>query len=250
MRWSRHLRGCCLAGWGDEGVTGSLWQLALASLLFVGSHIVLSIEAVRQPLVAVTGEFLFRGLYSLAALALIVWMAMAYNAAPSVEIWYPATGWRHLSLTLMVPAAILVIGGITTPNPTSAATDTREVAGRGPSGFAKITRHPMMWGIGLWGISHLLADGDAAAMLLFGSLTALALLGPLAIDARRREGMGADWERFAAETSYLPFAAMVAGRTRLRFSEIGWWRLGLGVALYAVLLWSHPWLFGVNPLPF
>jgi uncharacterized membrane protein len=231
-------------------VTGSLLHLALASLLFVGSHIVLSSGAVRPPLVAAIGEPLFRGLYSIVALALIVWMVMAYNAAPDLGIWYPATGWRHVSLTLMVPAAILVIGGITTPNPTSAGTDTREMAARGPRGFTRITRHPMMWGIGLWGISHLLANGDAAGMLLFGSLTALALLGPLAIDAKRRASMGAEWERFAAETSYLPFAAMAAGRTRLRFSEIGWWRLGLGLALYAVLLWGHPWLFGVNPLLF
>ena len=231
-------------------MTGSLLLLAVASLLFVGSHIVLSIRAVRAPLVAVMGEPLFRGLYSMLALALIVWMVMAYNAAPFVEIWHPATGWRHLSLTLMVPAAILVVGGITTPNPTSAGTDTREMAARGPIGMAKITRHPIMWGIGLWGVSHLLANGDAAGMLLFGSLSALALFGPLAIDAKRRASMGTDWERFAAKTSYLPFAAMVAGRTRLRFSEIGWWRIGLGVILYALLLWSHPWLFGVNPLPF
>jgi uncharacterized membrane protein len=239
-----------VAGRGSEDVTGSLLHLALASLLFVGSHVVLSSGAVRPPLVAVIGEPLFRGLYSILALALIVWMVMAYNAAPFVDIWDPATGWRHLSLTLMVPAAILVIGGITTPSPTAAGTDTRDMAARGPKGIAKITRHPMMWGIGLWGISHLLANGDAAGMLLFGSLTALALLGPLAIDARRRASMGADWERFAAETSYLPFAAMAAGRTRLRFREVGWWRLGLGIALYVVLLGAHPWLFGVNPLPF
>ena len=231
-------------------MTGSLLHLALASMLFVGSHVVLSIGTVRAPLVAAVGEPLFRGVYSILALALIVWMVMAYNAAPYVEVWTPATGWRHLSLTLMVPAAILVVGGITTPSPTSAGTDTRDVAARGPKGLTKITRHPMMWGIGLWGVSHLLANGDAAAMVLFASLTALALLGPLAIDARRRAGMGDDWERFAGKTSYLPFAAMAAGRTRLRLREIGWWRLGLGITLYAVLLTAHPWLFGVNPLPF
>jgi uncharacterized membrane protein len=87
-------------------------------------------------------------------------------------------------------------------------------------------------------------------MLFFGSLTALALFGPLAIDVKRRQSMGAEWTQFAAATSYIPFAAMAAGRTRLRFGEIGWWRLGLGVSLYAALLTAHPWLFGVNPLPF
>lgn len=231
-------------------MTGSLWHLALACLLFVGSHVVLSNRAVRAPLTEAVGEPVFRAVYSIVSLALIVWMAMAYGAAPYVEIWFPATGWRHLSLTLMVLAALLVVGGITTPSLPTFGGGSPELAARGPRGFAKITRHPLMWGFVLWGVSHLLANGDAAAMLLFGSLTVLALLGPLAIDVKRRANMGAAWERFAAETSYWPFAAMVAGRTRLRFHEIGWWRIGLGLALYAILLWSHPWLFGVNPLPF
>ena len=86
-------------------------------------------------------------------------------------------------------------------------------------------------------------------MHLAGGLTTV-LLGPIAIDAKRKARMEADWQRLAAETSYLPFAALVSGRTRLRFGELGWWRIGLGLALYAVLLWAHPWLFGVSPLPF
>lgn len=231
-------------------MTGTLWHLALASLLFLVSHVILSNAAIRAPLVGAVGERLFRAIYSIVSLALIAWMAMAYNAAPYVEIWYPTTGWRHLSLTLMVLATILVVGGITTPSLPTFGSGTPELAARGPIGFAKITRHPLMWGFALWGISHLLANGDAAAMIMFGSLTVLALLGPIAIDAKRKARMGADWQRLAAETSYLPFAALVSGRTRLRFGELGWWRIGLGIALYAVLLWAHPWLFGVNPLPF
>jgi uncharacterized membrane protein len=51
------------------------------------------------------------------------------------------------------------------------------------------------------GIFHLLANGEAGGMILFGSLTMLALLGPLKIDAKRRASMRADWEQFVAETS-------------------------------------------------
>lgn len=233
----------------DGTVTGELMHVALAAGLFVGSHFLLSSPPVRDPLVAMLGEKPFQGLYSLIALALIIWLAMAYNAAPSVAVWWPPIGLQHVSLTVMVVASILVVGALTTPSPTAAGTDAEALAARGPVGLARITRHPMMWGIGLWGISHLLANGDAAAMILFGSLTFLALAGPLAIDAKRRMALGPVWQGYARQTSYIPFAAIAAGRTRFVMGEIGWWRLGLGVLVYIALLAVHPLLFGVAPWP-
>lgn len=230
-------------------MTGGIWQLALAATLFLASHFALSSAPVRERIVSVVGEMVFRVLYSVIALALIVWMAMAYNDAPYEDVWLPATGWRHVSLTVMVLASLLVVGGLTTRNPTAAGADTAGVVAQGPSGFAKITRHPTLWGFGLWGISHLLANGDLAGIILFGSLTILAFVGALHIDARRQRTMGAEWRRFAEQTSYIPFVAMLRGRTRLSFAEIGWWRITLALALYIVLLWVHPWLFGVSPLP-
>jgi uncharacterized membrane protein len=47
----------------------------------------------------------------------------------------------------------------------------------------------------------------------------------------------------------VPFAAIAAGRNRFAPAEIGWRPLALGVVLWAVLLWAHPWIFGVSPLP-
>ena len=119
----------------------------------------------------------------------------------------------------------------------------------GPVGIMKITRHPVLWAVALWGTAHLRASGDAASIILFGGITLLALVGAAAQDARRRVQFDAVWQAFAERTSYLPFAALLRKRTRLRFGEIGWWRIALGLGLFAFLLWLHPWLFGVNPLP-
>jgi uncharacterized membrane protein len=47
----------------------------------------------------------------------------------------------------------------------------------------------------------------------------------------------------------LPFAAIAAGRNRLVVSEIGTWRLLLGVVVYVALLAGHRWLIGVPALP-
>jgi uncharacterized membrane protein len=230
-------------------MTGSVWHLAIATVLFVGSHFALSSPPVRKPLVAAIGERPFLGVYSLLSLVLIVWTVIAYGDAPLVEVWTPPTGLRHLSLGVMPFACILVVAGLTTPNPSVAGVDGRAIAARGPVGILKVTRHPMMWGIGLWGIVHLLANGDAAGMILFAGMTTLALGGAWAIDARKDLTHEPSWEAFCDQTSYLPLAAVLSGRARVSLGEIGWWRLALGLALYAVLLAAHGWLFGVDPWP-
>jgi len=230
-------------------MTGSLEALAIATFLFVGGHVVLSWAPVRGQLVAVVGEQWFPAVYSVLVGAAFAWMAFAYGAAPFVEVWNPPIGLRHIALTVMPLAFILFVGSVTTPNPSLAGVPSGAIAERGPVGFLKITRHPMLWAFGLWGLCHLLANGDAASMVMFGGLTALALGGAAHIDARKRAKLGSAWEVYAAQTSYLPFQAMIQGRTKLAFSEIGWWRIGLGVLLYAIVLFAHEWAFGVTPLP-
>ena len=140
------------------------------------------------------------------------------------------------------------MSGLSTPNPT--AVGAPDLLGRTESvqGIFRITRHPFMWGVGLWAAAHIVANGDLASLVLFASLGALALLGTLLIDRKYAARRGADWQRFAAATSNLPFAAIASGRQRLAFGEIGWWRVGLALAVYALLLALHPWLFGGAPL--
>jgi uncharacterized membrane protein len=112
-------------------------------------------------------------------------------------------------------------------------------------GVLRITRHPFLWGVALWAAGHLLVNGDAASLALFGALLALAVFGTFSIDAKRKRALGPAWEQFAAQTSNVPFAA----RQRISLSEIGWWRLLLGAAIWAALLFGHPYLFGSPALP-
>ncbi len=236
---------------GAAGNMAMLAMFALAMAMFVGSHLLLSAPPLRAPLVARLGELGFRAAYSVISLVLIVWIVKAYSAAPVIDVWLPPIALRHLSLTIMPLAFILVVAGVSTPNPAAIGPAPDAAAARGPVGIMSVTRHPVMWGIALWGIVHLLANGDAAGMILFGGMTLLALLGARAQEAKKRAQQGAAWDAYAAQTSYLPFAALIAGRTRLRWEQIGWWRIGLGLACYGIfLVWVHPWLFGISPLPF
>ena len=94
-----------------------------------------------------------------------------------------------------------------------------------------------------------MVNGDLASLLLFGSLLVLAILGTGSIDAKRRRALGEAWDAFAAKTSAVPFAAIATGRQSLSIGEIGWWRLGMAVIVWGALVFAHPLLFGVSPLP-
>jgi uncharacterized membrane protein len=116
-------------------------------------------------------------------------------------------------------------------------------------GVVRITRHPFLWGVGLWAAGHLMVNGDTASFLLFGSLLMLAFFGTSSIDAKRARAYGEDWGAFSAATSNVPFAAIAAGRQKLNLAEIGWWRIALAVAVWGAITFAHPYLFGVRALP-
>ena len=112
-------------------------------------------------------------------------------------------------------------------------------------GMVRITRHPFLWGVALWALGHLIVNGDRASLVLFGSLLALAVFGTASIDAKRRRKLGATWDAFAAQTSNLPFAAILSGRQSLKLGEIGLWRLVGAVAVWAGLIFAHRFVAGV-----
>jgi uncharacterized membrane protein len=193
------------------------------------------------------------GLFSLASVAGLAWLGFAYamarNTAGDEVFWSvtPATRWLQIVLQLL--AMLLIVPGLTTPNPTSVrqegSLDRVDVV----RGMLRITRHPFLWGVAVWAIGHLIVKGDAASLVLFGSLLALALFGTASIDAKRRRTLGGKWQAFVAQTSNVPFAAIAAGRQRLDLGEIGWWRIVLGVLVWGALAWAHPYLFGAQAPP-
>jgi len=222
-------------------MTGSLTALALAVLAFVGGHFVLSSAPFRRPLVGVLGERAFAGVYSALMLAAFVWMVTAFRAAPYVPLWDLPRGARMIPVLIMPFACLLFVGSVTVRNPTMVM---GAVAADPAPGMIKVTRHPMLWAFGLWALAHLIVNGEASALLLFGGIAILALAGTLAIDTKMRARDSHGFARLAAATSNLPLAAIVAGRSRLRFADIGWWRLALAALLYIALIVAHPLLSG------
>lgn len=224
-------------------------SLVAACAFFVGIHVVISGSPLRGTIVGRIGERPYLGLFSLLSLVGMIWMVRAYGHADGVWLWSPPVALRWAAPPLVLVAFVFVVVGLTTPSPTAAGGESRLDQAEPAQGVLRVTRHPFLWGVALWALTHLLLNGDSAALVLFGSLLVLALAGPLLIDAKRRRAFGPQWQRFAAVTSNVPFAAILAGRNSLRIDEIGGGRLAAAVVLWAAMIAAHPWLFSVPALP-
>jgi uncharacterized membrane protein len=145
-------------------------------------------------------------------------------------------------------AFLLVVCAVTAPNPTVVGQKPDPDAAAPATGIIRVTRHPFMWGVGLWAVLHVLANGDQASAIFFGTFAVLALAGTILIDARRTRENAPGWGVFLQATSNVPFVAVLQRRQRLVPGEIGLWRAALALGLYVLLLWLHPWLFGASPL--
>ena len=228
----------------------SLLPLSLACLLFLVGHLVLSARPIRNPLVQRFGLYPYQGVYSVAVVAVMGWMALAWPDAPFVPLWETPLWTRWVPLLGMPVVMIFLIAGYTTPSPTVA---TMEGVMHDPEpvrGIIKVTRHPANLSMAAWGALHLVANGDLRSLILMGSVVLLGVLGSIHIDLRRSKDYGEAWRRFEEQTSFVPFLAIVRGEQRVTPAEIGWWRIAAGLAAYGAWLYLHGWVIGADVWPF
>jgi len=221
-------------------------SISLAAVFWLGLHLIVA-GPLRGPLIDRMGERLFRVVFSLLSLAGLVWFVVAYRMAPWVPLWptNPALGW--LTFVLVFVGFLLIVAGIGPAN----TTDThapRMIADRLPvHGITRVTRHPRLCGLSLWAIAHMLVNGHLAALVMFGALLVTALNGMVSIDRKRRRALGALWDAFEKQTSSVPFAAILSGRTRFELAEFHIWQIALAVALFSGVVWLHGTI-GPSPL--
>ncbi|MCK6449549.1 MAG: hypothetical protein L6R19_01620 [Alphaproteobacteria bacterium] len=230
---------------------GSLTGLFLALLAFVAGHFLFAGTPLRATMAdLVGGEGRFRGVFSLFSAVTLMWVILAYGAAPHHQLWADAKLLRLITVLLLPIATILIVCGLSTPNATAVGGERAADLPDPLPGIMKVTRHPFLWGVAIWAIAHIPANGDAASVLLFGGMAILALGGMPSIDAKSQRRLGSAWGPIAMRSSLLPFGAILSGRAHLSFAEIGWLRIAGGVALYLVLLLVHPWITGKPVMPF
>lgn len=226
-----------------------MMSISLAALLFVGTHLGISSTPLRARVVDAVGERGYLLLYSLVAAATLSYLILLYNELPRFDyFWMPSPERYMVAKVLMPIAMILVVGGFLVKNPTLAGAQHLLDAGRGSDlarGVTRITRHPFQWGVMIWSVSHMVANGDENSVVFFSAFAVLAAFGTVAIDRKKAASLGEGWSAYARSTSNIPFAAIVAGRNRLVAGEL-WLPVLLGLAAYAALAWGHEWVSGVR----
>lgn len=223
-----------------------LIYLALAALTWFGLHAAVAGSGLRHRLVGQFGERAYRAAFSVASIAALWWLVVAYRAAPYQALW--STPRVLYVVPVVVVPLVLLAGTFTVPSPTSVGGEKLLERAELPRGVLRITRHPFLWSVVAWSVAHLAVNSDAASLLFFASLGLTALRGTFDIDRKRRRSSPEAFARFEAVTSNIPFAALRSGRTRLVLGEL-WLPLLLGLALALGAVGLHPHLFGTKAIP-
>lgn len=232
---------------------GGWAEMAAAFGVFFVSHIVPARPPIRAWLRCALGPAGYLTIYSAVSLAALGWLIVAAGRAPYVELW-PFAQWQLWAPNIAMPLVCLLIAmGAGAVNPFSFAGRAPERFDSANPGIAAITRYPVLWAVVLWALAHMVPNGNLAHVLLFGLFATFGFIGMRMFERRKETAWGADvWVARAAQTSLIPFAAIIAGRARLCAALWALWqpgRLAAGAALYFVLLLAHPALIGVSPLP-
>jgi uncharacterized membrane protein len=224
-------------------------SLAAAAGIFVLLHLFPSTPW-RRAAVARIGEGAYLGVFSLLSIASIAWVATAFqNASYGDKLWVMPEAWLWIKAAVLLLALVLITAGYLTPNPSMVGSAKAVQRPDSANGIFAITRHPLMWGVGIWAGTHLLSQATWRGVIFFGGLAIVALLGSWLQERRKRKELGAAWAEFERRTSFVPFAALVEGRAKFSFAALGWWRVALAFLSWAALLHFHDLLFGVQPLP-
>lgn len=225
-------------------------QLALSILVFVVAHGLPS-TPLRPWFIEHFGRRAFMVAFSALSVALFAWVWLSYRHAEIENVfWVTGPVGRSIGAVVMLAAILLLVLAVTGKPRLFLTGETVLSSPESVRGVLRITRHPLLWAITFWGLVHMANNADPPSWLFFGFLTLLALGGTWAIDRRRARLLEDGWPAIEAVTSNLPFLAIMQGRNRLVFSEIGWTRLAIGSGLWALILTLHEPVFGVSPLWF
>lgn len=180
----------------------TLWILVAGNIAFVGTHFAMS-HPLRAPLVRALGAGGFQIAYTLVSFATLAWVYFAFIAAPPADL--PGSGdigW--IAATIITWPAMILLAGSFIGNPALPTPMAEAQARAEPKGVFRVTRHPMMWGIGLWAISHMALFWSIRTMVIALAMGVLALVGAKLQDGKKEALMGESWAAWESKTSYWP----------------------------------------------
>jgi uncharacterized membrane protein len=147
--------------------------MILGLAVFIGVHAFTTLRAQRAALIARISEGRYKAVYSLVALVgiLLIGYGFAdYRAAGMITVWNPPAWTRHVNNILLWPAIVCIAAAYI------------------PGDIKRILKHPMLVGVKLWAVGHLVANGDLGSIILFGSILAWAVYDRITLKYRTDRG--------------------------------------------------------------
>ena len=134
--------------------------------LFFGVHTIPMFPSFKASLQFRFGTMPFKGIYSLISLAGFILILLGMFRAEFRPVFVPPA-WSPLLANLAMPVSFCLL-----------------VAAYVPNNFRRVIHNPMLSGVLVWAVAHLLANGDLASILLFGLFGAYAVIDIISVNRR------------------------------------------------------------------
>ncbi len=228
-----------------------MWTLALACAFFLCIHLMISGTVLKDQIISGIGRMAYYALFSLFSIVGLIWMcaayAIAFNDPLNAQLWDAPLFLKIIALVGNFIAFQLVVVGALSSSPTNLLA-LRHLPEKPVHGVIRITRHPILAGIGLWAVMHILCDGNVASWVFFGSLLGVCALGANNIDRKRTAALGEAYASIKKRTSIIPFVAVIEGRTAFAAEELGAAKMLLAASMFSVFAVLHELLFNTRVL--
>lgn len=185
--------------------------LILGVMLWAAAHLFPTLGLdLRARIIQRRGEGPYRGFFSLVIVLAVVLIVLGWKSATPTLVYRAPSLGPPLTGMIMLVALVLFF------------------AARPQTNIKRALRHPQLSGVLVWAFAHLLANGDSRSVTLFGGLAAWSVVQIIAIN--RRDGPWKKPDPVPLKRDVLPVV--------------------IGAVAYGILLWAHPWLFGVSAAHF
>jgi len=142
--------------------------LITGMILFLGIHLLPTLNPLRQLVLNKFSEKAYKGLFTLISVLGLILIIYGFSSAEFIHVYTPPVWGRHLAFTL-VPIALILFA-----------------AANMPGHIRKTLKHPMLIGTLLWSVAHLSANGDRRTLILFGGFALWALIDLISVSIRRK----------------------------------------------------------------
>ncbi len=187
-------------------ILGLIMFFGIHMLPFYPEYRALVIEKIDND--RIDGEGLYKVIFAVISLLGLIFIGIGKGSMEFIGLWSTPTFFRYITVVLIPVSFILMVAAYT------------------PNNIKRYVPHPMLTGVIIWGATHMMVNGDVAAIILFGSFV---IYSVVAIKLANRRQYDKNSEQDTQEKIPVVKDAIVIGIAMLGF---------------LLLLWLHKPLFG------